>query len=54
MRVYYTRRRVGGVDSIVLQGGFKSTQWADIERSRRLQTRYEEELESDKAGGEDA
>lgn len=44
LRVYYTRKRVGGVDIIVLQGGFKGTQHADIERARRLQAYYEETL----------
>lgn len=41
LRVYYTRRRVAGIDTIVLWGGFKGTQAADIARARRLRIKYE-------------
>ena len=44
MRVYYSRRRVAGVDAIVVWGGFKGTQDADIAKARRLKDHYEAEL----------
>jgi putative addiction module killer protein len=44
MRVYYTRRRVGEVDSIVLIGGFKGTQHGDIDKARAIQAAYERRL----------
>ena len=44
LRVYYTRRRVREVDSIVLIGGFKGTQHGDIDKARSLQTAYERRL----------
>lgn len=44
LRVYYSRTRAGNVDIIVLHGGFKGTQHADIQRARRLQACYEETL----------
>ncbi len=47
LRVYYTRRRLGDIDTIVLWGGFKGTQDADIARSRRLRIKYENELKTE-------
>lgn len=47
MRVYFSRRRIGLVDSLVLWGGFKGTQDGDILKARRLKERYEDELEND-------
>jgi putative component of toxin-antitoxin plasmid stabilization module len=44
MRVYYSRRRVAGVDVIVVWGGFKGTQDAGIAKARSLKDRYEAEL----------
>lgn len=44
MRLYYTRRRIGGVDSIVLIGGFKGTQHGDIAKARALRAIYERRL----------
>jgi len=44
MRVYFTRRRIGDIDTFVLHGGFKGTQNADIEKARDIQTRYERGL----------
>jgi putative addiction module killer protein len=46
MRVYYTRRRVRNIDTIILWGGFKGTQQSDIDRSRCLQARYENEFKN--------
>ena len=43
MRVYYSRKRVEGADVIVLWGGFKGTQPADIARARKLKRAYENE-----------
>jgi putative addiction module killer protein len=51
LRVYYTRKQAGGFDSIMLLGGFKGTQYADINKARGLQTRYEQGFET---GGADA
>jgi len=45
MRVYYSRKRIASIDSIVLWGGDKTTQTADIKKARTLKTRYEHELE---------
>ncbi|MBI5246303.1 MAG: type II toxin-antitoxin system RelE/ParE family toxin [Elusimicrobia bacterium] len=42
MRVYYTRKRIRDIDSIVLHGGFKGTQYADIDKARALKIRYEQ------------
>lgn len=47
MRVYYSRRRIGDVDTIVLWGGFKGTQKVDIRKARRLKEWYEHELEKE-------
>lgn len=47
LRVYYTRKRVADVDSIVLWGGFKGTQDSDIARARRLRKQYESELKNE-------
>lgn len=44
MRVYYSRKRIAGVDVIVVWGGFKGTQDADIAKARNLKNRYEAEL----------
>ncbi len=44
MRLYYTRRRIGGVDSIILIGGFKGTQHGDIAKARTLRATYEGRL----------
>jgi putative addiction module killer protein len=41
LRVYYTRKRIGEIDSFVLHGGFKGTQYADIKKARDIQTHYE-------------
>ena len=46
MRVYYSRKRIAGVDTIVLWGGFKATQKADIRKALKLKARYENELET--------
>lgn len=43
LRVYYSRKRIAGVDVIVVWGGFKGTQDADIAKARRLKDRYEAE-----------
>jgi putative addiction module killer protein len=45
MRVYFSRKRVAGIDIILLWGGFKGTQPADIEFARRLKRKYEIDLE---------
>ena len=45
MRVYFSRKRVGAVDVILLLGGFKGTQQSDIVLARRLKDKYEKELE---------
>ena len=45
MRVYYSRRKIRGIDSIILWGGYKASQTRDIARARRLKQRYEETLE---------
>lgn len=47
MRVYFSRKRVAGIDVIVLWGGFKGTQPSDIVHARKLKHRYEKELEED-------
>mgnify|MGYP001581633137 CR=1 FL=1 len=41
LRVYFTRKRIGAVDSIILHGGFKGTQAGDIALARALQARHE-------------
>ncbi len=41
MRVYYTLKRIGNIDSIILYGGFKGTQHGDIEKARALRIKYE-------------
>lgn len=51
MRVYYSRKRIGEVDTIVIWGGFKGSQKADIRRARALKERYENELEEKSEGG---
>ncbi|HEX4049185.1 MAG TPA: type II toxin-antitoxin system RelE/ParE family toxin [Elusimicrobiota bacterium] len=45
MRVYFSRRRVAGIDLFVLWGGFKGSQGADILKSRRLKSRSEHEAQ---------
>ena len=45
MRVYYSRKRIKNIDTIVLWGGFKGTQKRDIAKARHLKARYEYELE---------
>lgn len=50
LRVYYSRRRVGNVDLIVLWGGFKGSQAADISKARSIQHRYENALENREEG----
>jgi len=45
MRVYYSRKRIGKIDTIVLWGGFKGTQTTDIKKARSIKARYERELE---------
>lgn len=47
MRVYFSRKKIGSVDVIILWGGFKGTQDADITRGRRLKERYEHEYKND-------
>ena len=44
LRVCYLRRRVAGADVIIVWGGFKGTQDADIAKARSLKKRYEKEL----------
>lgn len=51
MRVYYSRKRIGEVDTIVIWGGFKGTQKADIKKARTLKERYENELKETSEGG---
>ena len=45
LRIYYSRKRISGIDVIVLWGGFKGSQERDIAKARRLKERYEYELE---------
>ena len=45
MRVYYSRKKIGDVDMIVLWGGFKQRQDSDISKARRLKTEYENEID---------
>jgi len=45
MRVYFSRKKINQIDTIVLWGGFKGTQQADISKARKLKVRYEHELE---------
>lgn len=45
MRVYYSRKKIKDIDTIVLWGGFKGTQQSDIAKARKLKSRYEYELE---------
>jgi putative addiction module killer protein len=47
LRVYYSRKRIAGIDIVVLWGGFKNTQNADIARSYRLKMRCEHEFQSE-------
>ena len=51
MRVYYSRKRIGEVDTIVIWGGFKGTQKIDIRKARALKERYENELKEASRGG---
>ena len=44
LRVYFTRKRIGDIDTIVLYGGFKGTQHGDIIKSRNVQAQHEERL----------
>ena len=46
MRVYFSRKRVAGIDIFVLWGGYKGTQRADIAKARRLKTRSEHEAKN--------
>lgn len=45
LRVYYSRKRISGIDVLVLWGGFKGSQERDIAKARRLKERYEHEFE---------
>jgi len=45
MRVYYSRKKIKNIDTIVFWGGFKGTQKSDISKARKLKVRYEYELE---------
>ena len=47
LRVYFSRKRIAGFDVIVLWGGFKGTQDADIAKSYRLKMRYEHEFKNE-------
>ncbi|MFI5362243.1 MAG: hypothetical protein ACHQ49_09765 [Elusimicrobiota bacterium] len=47
LRVYFSRKRVAGVDILVLWGGFKGSQAGDIAKSRRLKSRFEHEIENE-------
>lgn len=47
MRVYYSRKRIKDIDTIVLWGGFKGTQQKDIAKARRLKEVYENALEKE-------
>ena len=44
IRVYYSRKKIKGVDGTVLWGGFKGTQAKDIKKARRIKLRYEDEF----------
>ena len=44
MRVYFSRKKIKDIDTIVLWGGFKGTQKADISKARKLKARYEYEF----------
>ena len=44
MRVYYSRKKIAGVNVIVLLGGFKGTQAKDIKKARIIKQRYEDEF----------
>lgn len=46
MRVYCSRKRIAGVDVIVLWGGFKGRQRHDIEKARRIKKGYEDACKS--------
>jgi putative addiction module killer protein len=46
MRVYYSRRRIGHIDAIIVWGGFKAKQKQDIKKARTIKARYENELET--------
>ncbi|TBR20702.1 type II toxin-antitoxin system RelE/ParE family toxin [bacterium] len=46
MRIYYSRKRIQGIDVLVLWGGFKGTQKGDIRKARRLKAEYEHDLEN--------
>jgi putative addiction module killer protein len=48
MRVYFSRKRVSGIDIFVLWGGFKGTQGADISKARRLKARFEYEAQNER------
>jgi len=45
MRVYYSRKKIKNIDTIVLWGGFKGTQKEDISKARKLKMRYEYEFQ---------
>ena len=45
LRVYYSRKRISGIDVLVLWGGFKGSQERDIAKARHLKERYEHEFE---------
>ncbi len=53
MRVYFSRKRVAGVDVFVLWGGFKGSQDADISKARVLKMRSEHEAEIEERGKEE-
>ena len=47
MRVYFSRKRVAGIDIFVLWGGFKGNQDSDISKARYLKARSEHEAENE-------
>src|SRR3989338_1530010 len=47
MRAYYSRKKIKEIDLVILWGGFKDSQKADIAKSRRLKERYEYGLEKE-------
>lgn len=46
-RVYFSRKKIKDIDTIVLWGGFKGTQKSDVSKARRLKDGYEYELENE-------
>lgn len=54
MRVYYSRKRIGDIDTIVLWGGFKGSQKSDIARARRLMALYEEAYADEEGDGKES